>query len=119
MLPVKQFYLGHILDAKAPELQFNNLLAGKYPRYLFGNYYSVPMYPAFVGIPSKLHQREGHPIKVISLDRAMEYMREEYDACKIIRLDDSTHKRLMDFAKSEEPILDLINRLLDTAEAKK
>jgi hypothetical protein len=49
----------------------------------------------------------------------MEYMREEYDACKIIRLDDSTHKRLMDFAKSEEPILDLINRLLDTVEAKK
>jgi hypothetical protein len=27
------------INAKAPELQFNNLLAGKYPRYLFGNYY--------------------------------------------------------------------------------
>jgi hypothetical protein len=46
-------------------------------------------------------------------------LKQEYRTCKIIRLDDKTYNRLVDFAKDEETILELINRLLDIASPKK
>jgi hypothetical protein len=99
--------------------QFNMLLSGKYPRYQFGNHYSIPMSAALVGIPSKIHQQEGHGIKVIDIERGLNYMRQLYSECKLIQLDDDTHKRLMDFTKDDgENILELINRLLDSATKK-
>jgi hypothetical protein len=101
-------------NAKTPERQFNMLLSGKSPRYNFGNY-AVPMYPAFVGIPSKIHQQEGYGIKVISIEPGLSLLKEEYNACKIIRLDEQMHNRLNEFAKDGETILDLMNRLLDIA----
>jgi hypothetical protein len=107
-------------NAKFPERQFQMLLSGpgKYPRYHFGNNYSIPMYPALVGVPSKIHQQEGYGIKVISIESALALMREEYNACKLIRLDEQRHKRLMDFAKEDETILELFDRLLDSATKK-
>jgi hypothetical protein len=100
------------LNSQIPERQFNMLLSGKYPRYQFGNY-SIPMYPAFVGVPSKIHQQEGHPVKIISIDAAMNYLRKKWPL--MIELDEQTHNRLVDFAKPDELYTDLINRLLDIA----
>ena len=76
------------------------------------------MSAALVGIPSKLHQQEGFGIKVIDIERGLNYMRQLYSECKLIQLDDDTHKRLMDFAKDDETILKLFDRLLDSATKK-
>jgi hypothetical protein len=109
----------HALNSQIPKTQFNMLLSGpgKYPRYTYMNNFSVHMTAALVGIPPKNHQQEGAGIKVISIEPALAQLREEYNACKIIRLDDKTHSRLMEFAKSDESILDLLNRILDMASA--
>jgi hypothetical protein len=74
------------------------------------------MYPAFAGVPSKLHQREGYGIKVISIEPAMSLMREEYNAGKLIRLSDEQHKRLIEIAKEDESIEELIGRMMDAVE---
>ena len=55
----------------------------------------------------------------IDIEPGLSLLKQEYDACKIIRLDEQTHNRLMEFAKSDEPILDLINRLIDIAQETK
>ena len=64
-----------------------------------------------------MHQQEGYPIKVISLEPAMKYLWEKYDIGQIPILDDETYNRLVEFAKDGETMLELIDRLLDAATA--
>ena len=52
------------------------------------------------------------------LKPGLSLLQEEYSIGKIIRLDEQTHNRLVEFAKPEELYTDLINRLLDITEAK-
>jgi hypothetical protein len=56
-----------------------------------------------------------HPIR--KYRHGFTLLEQEYDTGKIIRLDEQTHKKLVEFAKPDEPILDVINRLLDVATA--
>jgi hypothetical protein len=43
-------------------------------------------------------------------------LKEEYMKGKIIRLDDARYNRLLEIAKLDEPILELVDRLLDIAD---
>ena len=54
----------------------------------------------------------------IDIEPGLSLLKEEYNACKIIRLDEQTHNRLNEFAKDGETILELMNRLLDIATKK-
>jgi hypothetical protein len=49
------------------------------------------------------------------LEAGLTLLKFEYDAGKIIRLNDATHTRLIQFALPDETYPDLINRLLDIA----
>jgi hypothetical protein len=55
--------------------------------------------------------------RVESLEPGLNLLTEELNAGKIIRLDEQTHKRLVEYAIPDETYTDLINRLLDTATA--
>jgi hypothetical protein len=54
---------------------------------------------------------------VESLEPGLNLLTEELNAGKIIRLDERTRNRLVEFAKPDETYPDLINRLLDVAAA--
>jgi hypothetical protein len=100
------------------QVQFNMLLSGNYPRHTYSwnnANYSFKMTAALLGEPIKIHQYEGADIKVIDIEPGLRYMRELYRENKLIQLDDDTHKLLMQFAKEDETIPDLINRLIDSA----
>jgi hypothetical protein len=47
----------------------------------------------------------------------MALLKEEYSTGRIIRLDEQTHNRLVEFAKPDDTYQDLLNRLLDIASA--
>ena len=55
--------------------------------------------------------------RVESLEPGLNLLTEELNAGKIIRLDERTRNRLVEFAKPDETYPDLINRLLDVAAA--
>jgi ATPase subunit of ABC transporter with duplicated ATPase domains len=55
--------------------------------------------------------------RVESLEPGLSLLTEELDAGKIIRLDEKTRNKLVEFAKPDETYPDLINRLLDVADA--
>ena len=48
------------------------------------------------------------------IEPGMQLLKKEYSKSKIIRLDEQTHNRLVEFAKPDEDPMDLINRLLDS-----
>jgi hypothetical protein len=52
----------------------------------------------------------------IDIEPGLNLLKQEYDKGKIIRLDEQTHNRLVEFAKPDEYIVDVINRLLDIAD---
>ena len=53
--------------------------------------------------------------RTIDIEPGLSLLKEEYSIGKIIRLDDQRYNRLVEFAKDGEPIMDLIDRLLDAA----
>jgi hypothetical protein len=79
------------------------------------------MSPAFVGVPSKIHQREGYGIKIISIEPGLSLLKEEYNSGKILRLDDVTHSLLIEFTKEGEAFVEAIKHSLrqSIAEAKR
>ena len=107
-------------DLKFPEIQFNMLLSGIYPRYQFSspgggdrsyNNYSIPMRPALIGVPAKINQQAGVPIKVIDIESGLDYLREKWPL--VIELNEQTINRLAEFAKPDETYAELLNRLMD------
>jgi hypothetical protein len=52
-----------------------------------------------------------------NLEPGLALLKEQYSTGRIIRLDEQTHKRLVEFAIPDETYQDLINRLLDAATA--
>jgi hypothetical protein len=107
-------------DLKFPEIQFNMLLSGIYARYQFSspgggdssyNNYSIPMRPALIGVPAKINQQAGVPIKVIDIESGLDYLREKWPL--VIELNEQTINRLAEFAKPDETYAELLNRLMD------
>jgi hypothetical protein len=49
------------------------------------------------------------------IEPGLQLLKKEYSKGKIIRLDEQTHNRLVEFAKPDEDPVELINRLLDIA----
>ena len=94
-----------------PERQLQMFLSG--PRGTWSCCNRVKLAEFFNHSKTCEHQRG------IDIEPGLRLLREEYNACKIIRLDDKTHKRLVDFAKPDELILDTVNRLLDIAQEAK
>ena len=80
---------------KQPEIEIGMILSGAYVNK-----------PTLSAAPTR------------SIRHGLALLKEEYDAGKIIRLDEQTHKKLVEFAKPDELILDVMNRLLDIAEEK-
>jgi hypothetical protein len=52
-----------------------------------------------------------------SIEHGLALLKQEYDTGKIIRLDEQTHKKLVEFAKEGENIIELLNRIMDMASA--
>jgi|SRR5690242_14847992 len=61
------------------------------------------------------HAKQCESYTAFDIEPRFRLLREEYNACKIIRLDEKRHNRLMEFAKDGETMLDLVDRLLDIA----
>jgi hypothetical protein len=96
--------------AALPGIQLRRFLTGE--RFKCGYCNGSLYFEAFHGRGSGI----GCPVtKGTDIEPGMRLLREEYSVGKIIRLDKKTHDRLVDFAKPNEPILDLVNRLLDVA----
>ena len=79
---------------KLPEIQINRIISGDYLKPVNAT------------------------LSIRHIKHGLTLLKQEYDTGKIIRLDEQTHKKVVEFAKPDEPILDVINRLLDIAEAK-
>jgi hypothetical protein len=65
------------------------------------------------------HAKSCENYKAHDIEPGLRLLSSEYNAGKIIRLDEQTSNRLVDFGKDGETYPDLINRLLDAVESKK
>jgi hypothetical protein len=97
--------------SKIPERQLQMLLTGERSRW---SCCGLPRRAEFSG-----HAKNCQSYRGLDIEPGLNLLKQEYRTCKIIRLDDKTYNRLVDFAKDEETILELINRLLDIASPKK
>jgi hypothetical protein len=59
------------------------------------------------------HTKNCTALTGINIESGLWLLEVEYSRRKIIRLDETTHKKLMEFARPDEKYPDLINRLLD------
>lgn len=89
------------LNSKRPERQFEQLAFGK--RDPGVTYYASHRNPY------------PQPPTNISIEPGIDYLREQYRTGRLLRLDEQTANRLIEFAKPDETYTDLINRLLDLA----
>jgi hypothetical protein len=93
---------------RLPEEQLQMVLNGTYGRW---SSCGCKKYPELG------HNRFCTSALVEDIEPGLSLLKQEYSIGKIIRLNEQTHKRLAEFAISDETYPDLINRLLDTATA--
>jgi hypothetical protein len=93
-----------------PERQLDMLLSGR--RHTCSHCHHLE-YAEFFGHGKSCPIQTGEDI-----EPGLDLLKHEYRKGKIIRLDEQTHNRLVEFAKDDEHPVDLINRLLDTVEKK-
>jgi hypothetical protein len=94
---------------KLPEQQLQMLLSGK--RSICSHCHLRQNAEFFNHSPRCVIQRG------TSLEPGLWLLKEEFRVGKIIRLDEQTRNRLVEFAKPDETYVDLLNRLMDIAAA--